>query len=122
MTAQENHLCQNPIDRTHRIQTATQNKKSSGSKTITAEILTFQSVSCMESCVKKKRILVILVRFTVYSFGLVFVKMSNQQRKNRHLGKYDTPKQLGIKWQLDVKYVPNACYSGNDGENFISIQ
>ena len=23
--------------------------------------------------------------------------------------KYDTPKQLGKKWQIDVKYVPNEC-------------
>lgn len=31
---------------------------------------------------------------------------------------YDTPKTIGIKWQLDVKYVPRACYSGNDGDRF----
>lgn len=27
---------------------------------------------------------------------------------------YDTPLQLGVKWQLDVKYVPLECYSGNE--------
>lgn len=54
----------------------------------------------------------------------VFVRLGfrknveSTKKKSRHLGKYDTPKQLGIKWQLDVKYVPNACYSGNDGEKF----
>ena len=32
--------------------------------------------------------------------------------------KYDTPKQLGIKWQLDVKYVPTYCYSGKDEQKF----
>ena len=31
---------------------------------------------------------------------------------------YDTPKSIGVKWQMDVKYVPRACYSGNDGERF----
>lgn len=31
---------------------------------------------------------------------------------------YDTPSQLGVKWQMDVKYVPRACYSRNDGEKF----
>ena len=31
---------------------------------------------------------------------------------------YDTPKFIGVKWQMDVKYVPRACYSGNDGERF----
>lgn len=31
---------------------------------------------------------------------------------------YDTPSRLGVKWQMDVKYVPTACYSGTDGERF----
>lgn len=31
---------------------------------------------------------------------------------------YDTPKQLGIKWQLDVKFVPKNCYSANDNQRF----
>lgn len=31
---------------------------------------------------------------------------------------YDTPKSIGVKWQMDVKYVPRACYSGNDNERF----
>ena len=31
---------------------------------------------------------------------------------------YDTPKFIGVKWQMDVKYVPRACYSGNDNERF----
>ncbi len=31
---------------------------------------------------------------------------------------YDTPSQIGVKWQMDVKYVPRACYSGNDDEKF----
>ena len=26
--------------------------------------------------------------------------------------KYHTPTQIGIKWQLDVKYVPQICYTG----------
>ncbi len=31
---------------------------------------------------------------------------------------YDTPTNIGIKWQLDVKYVPKECYSGKDKEKF----
>ncbi len=31
---------------------------------------------------------------------------------------YDTPTQLGIKWQMDVKYVPTACYSGSLPQKF----
>lgn len=31
---------------------------------------------------------------------------------------YDTPTKLGIKWQMDVKYVPAACYSGSVPQKF----
>ena len=31
---------------------------------------------------------------------------------------YDTPVQLGIKWQMDVKYVPTACYAGSVPQKF----
>jgi transposase InsO family protein len=31
---------------------------------------------------------------------------------------YDTPKELGIKWQLDVKYVPKDCYVGKIPDKF----
>lgn len=31
---------------------------------------------------------------------------------------YDTPKELGIKWQMDVKYVPKACYTGQMPDRF----
>lgn len=38
-------------------------------------------------------------------------KAESTKEKSKHTGKYDTPTQLGIKWQMDVKYVPNACCS-----------
>lgn len=31
---------------------------------------------------------------------------------------YDTPTRLGIKWQMDVKYVPAACYSDSVPQRF----
>lgn len=31
---------------------------------------------------------------------------------------YDTPTKLGIKWQMDVKYVPTACYNGSIPQKF----
>lgn len=31
---------------------------------------------------------------------------------------YDTPKEIGIKWQLDVKYVPKQCYVGKIPDRF----
>ena len=45
-------------------------------------------------------------------------KVESTKKKSRHNGHYDTPKELGIKWQMDVKYVPSACYVGSDGEKF----
>ena len=43
----------------------------------------------------------------------VFVRLGyrkhveSTKKKSKHNGKYDTPEKLGIKWQMDVKYVPN---------------
>ena len=34
-------------------------------------------------------------------------------KKKRENKPYDTPTELGIKWQMDVKYVPAACYNGS---------
>ncbi|MCD8054939.1 MAG: DDE-type integrase/transposase/recombinase [Lachnospiraceae bacterium] len=54
----------------------------------------------------------------------VFVRLGYRKRaestkkKSKHMGHYDTPTELGIKWQMDVKYVPMACYAGQDGEKF----
>lgn len=31
---------------------------------------------------------------------------------------YDTPTQLGVKWQMDVKYVPKQCYTGKLPDKF----
>lgn len=54
----------------------------------------------------------------------VFVRLGfrnkpvSTKEKSKHLKHYDTPKELGVKWQMDVKYVPKACYVGSDGEKF----
>ena len=54
----------------------------------------------------------------------VFVRLGYRENTvstkeiSRHSGKYDTPTKLGIKWQMDVKYVPKVCYVGSDGEKF----
>lgn len=43
----------------------------------------------------------------------------NKEKRTKYVPKhYDTPKQIGIKWQLDVKYVPKDCYSGIDNQKF----
>ena len=43
----------------------------------------------------------------------------NKEQHKKYIPKpYDTPKELGIKWQMDVKYVPKNCYSGTDGQKF----
>ena len=54
----------------------------------------------------------------------VFVRLgyrkqtSSTKKKSRHLGHYDTPSEPGKKWQMDVKYVPQACYAGTDGQRY----
>ena len=45
-------------------------------------------------------------------------KVESTKKKSKHLGHYDTPTELGKKWQMDVKYVPIVCYVGTDGEKF----
>ena len=45
-------------------------------------------------------------------------KVESTKKKSKHTGHYDTPEELGIKWQMDVKYVPTACYAGTDGDKF----
>ena len=45
-------------------------------------------------------------------------KAESTKKKSKHAGKYETPTTLGEKWQMDVKYVPNACYAGKDGRKF----
>ena len=43
----------------------------------------------------------------------------DKQKHEKYIPKkYDTPKMIGIKWQMDVKYVPKKCYVGNDGDKF----
>ncbi|MBR4002649.1 MAG: transposase [Clostridia bacterium] len=35
------------------------------------------------------------------------------KKKNKYVPQhYDTPVSIGVKWQLDVKYVPRSCYVG----------
>ena len=54
----------------------------------------------------------------------VFVKLGFRQKpestkkKSKHTGKYDTPTVLGEKWQMDVKYVPKACDSRKEKEQY----
>lgn len=54
----------------------------------------------------------------------IFIKLgyrkasSSTKKKSKHNGHYDTPADIGVKWQMDVKYVPTVCYSGNDGQKF----
>lgn len=45
-------------------------------------------------------------------------KAESTKKKSKHLGKYDTPTELGIKWQMDVKYVPKACDSRKEKEQY----
>lgn len=50
--------------------------------------------------------------------SLGFTSKTPSTKKKRKPLKYDTPKALGIKWQMDVKYVPRSCYVGKVPEKF----
>ena len=48
----------------------------------------------------------------------IFIKLgytskAPSTKKRRKNQPYDTPTELGVKWQMDVKHVPAACYSGS---------
>lgn len=43
----------------------------------------------------------------------------NKEKYEKYVPKkYDTPTDIGIKWQMDVKYVPTECYSGTTPDKF----
>ena len=53
----------------------------------------------------------------------VFVRLGYSSKapstkKKRHDQPYDTPTALGVKWQMDVKFVPAACYTGTMPDDF----
>ena len=49
---------------------------------------------------------------------LGFSSKAPSTKKKRKPQKYDIPTQLGVKWQLDVKYVPSTCYVGEIPDRF----
>lgn len=50
--------------------------------------------------------------------ALGFSSKAPSTKKKRKPQKYDTPAHIGIKWQMDVKYVPSACYVGEFPDKF----
>lgn len=89
-----------------------------GFRTIIAATPTSASVSYMASCGRTKLIPGIPARCTESLYGWAIAKAESTKKKSKHLGHYDTPKELGKKWQMDVKYVPATCYVGKDGDRF----
>lgn len=49
---------------------------------------------------------------------LGFTIKAPSTKKKRKAQPYDTPAHLGVKWQMDVKYVPSAFYSGQVPQKF----
>lgn len=45
-------------------------------------------------------------------------KPESTKKKSKHLQQYETPGKIGKKWQMDVKYVPTACYTNGAEERF----
>lgn len=54
----------------------------------------------------------------------VFVRLGYREKtestkaKSKHLKHYETPEKPGVKWQMDVKYVPTVCYTKGKEERF----
>lgn len=44
--------------------------------------------------------------------------VQSTKKRTAHTGRYDTPRTLGEKWQMDVKYVPTDCYAGKSGQRY----
>lgn len=55
--------------------------------------------------------------YRIYN-ALGFSSKAPSTKKKRKPQKYNTPSSLGIKWQMDVKYVPRACYVGQMPDKF----
>jgi len=49
---------------------------------------------------------------------LSYTSKAPSTKKTRKPKPYDTPTELGVKWQMDVKYVPKACYCGSVPQKF----
>ena len=49
---------------------------------------------------------------------LDFFKSPKTKQKPYVPKPYDTPTEIGIKWQMDVKYVPTHCYTGKLPDKF----
>lgn len=49
---------------------------------------------------------------------LGYFKETARPKKSYVPKPYDTPKELGVKWQLDVKYIPKTCYTGDLPDKF----
>ncbi|WP_438838996.1 DDE-type integrase/transposase/recombinase [Streptococcus pluranimalium] len=49
---------------------------------------------------------------------LGFFKQKKSKRKSYLPKPYDTPKKIGVKWQMDVKFVPKHCYTGTIPDKF----
>lgn len=47
-----------------------------------------------------------------------FFKNEKKKEKKYLPKKYHTPDNIGEKWQLDVKYVPQKCYVGDMPDKF----
>ena len=114
-----NLLYQNLTVLTHRTLTHIRRKNSNGSKITIGETPTFQFANYTANLEKIRDIQGIPALFTAFSCASDSEKkVESTKKKSKHNKNYDTPTVLGIKWQLDVKVVPAACYSGKDGEKF----
>lgn len=48
-------------------------------------------------------------------------KVESTKEKSKHNKPYDTPSMIGIKWQMDVKFVPKVLLCGQGRQEILSV-
>ena len=83
-----------------------QMQKYLGSKAILDVILRFLQLSYSINLKQRKNIIGILALFFVFLKNWIFLNIKKKKKKVYVPKLYDIPTKLGVKWQLDVKFIP----------------
>lgn len=93
-------------------------RNSNGSKIIIDAIQESPSVNFTVNFALTKVIPGIPVLYIGFIAALVIPVMPPSTKNKRKPKPYDTPLAPGIKWKMDVKYVPASCYTGSVPQKF----
>ena len=106
------------IDRILLTQTRIPCRNLNGFMICIAGILVYPYWRCSVSSSPRKAIPAIRSPYTVYSASLVTHPRPLLPRRLMCRSPMIPPVQIGVKWQMDVKYVPPSCYTGDMPQKF----